>query len=146
MEQTKVAKQIVNFQKSGFDIAYTAMKIVQDGADVTANKLISQNETLVKDGRAFVAEWMTCCKKGQEELHKVASEQLDPNVVGIQKEMAVQFQSQAEAITDALFTQADRILRRGSELYSNGLEMKNSFQDSCKQSVDAAFKNVESIL
>jgi hypothetical protein len=146
MEQTKVAKQIVHFQKTGVDIAFNAMKMMQDCAEVATSKLFLQNGSIAKDGCSFVDEWMTRCKKGQEDLCKMASEQMDPKVLDMQRQMTDQIQSQTKMVTNALLKQADQALQNGAELYGNGLEMKNMLQETCKQSIDAAFNAVEGML
>jgi hypothetical protein len=146
MEQTKVAKQIVHFQKTGVDIAFNAMKMMQDCTEVATGKLFLQNGSIAKDGCSFVDEWMTRYKKGQEDLCNMAPEQMDPKVLEMQRQMTDQIQTQAKVFTNALMRQADQVFQNGAQLYSNGLEMKNMLQETCKQSIDAAFNTVEGLL
>jgi polyhydroxyalkanoate synthesis regulator phasin len=67
MDNTQILKQMMDFQKTTFDNAFSAMVMMQGQAEQMANNLIDQATWLPEEGRKVVADWVAAYKKGRDE-------------------------------------------------------------------------------
>jgi hypothetical protein len=72
MEPVKIAKQMVEFQKTTFDNTFNAMGMVQDQAERMLST--SLNQWLPEEGKKAITEWSNACKKGAEDFKKTVDE------------------------------------------------------------------------
>ncbi len=71
----RVTKQIIYLQKATFDNAFSAMAMLQDQAEKTANMLFESSLWPVpEEGKKMMKEWVQTFKKGREEFKKVLDE------------------------------------------------------------------------
>lgn len=74
MEQTKIAMQMVEFQKAAFDNSFNAMGMVQDQAERILNMSLDQATWLPQEGKRVIDEWVKSYKKGREDFGKMMEE------------------------------------------------------------------------
>ena len=67
MDNTQVLKQMIDFQKSTFDNAFSAMVMLQGQSEQMVASLLDQATWLPEEGRKAVAEWTAAYKKGRDE-------------------------------------------------------------------------------
>jgi len=67
MDNTQVLKQMLDFQKTTFDNAFSAMVMMQGQAEQMAGNLVDQATWLPEEGRKVVADWVAAYKKGRDE-------------------------------------------------------------------------------
>lgn len=77
MEATKIAKQMIEFQKATFNNAFTALVMVQDQTEVMFNSLMAQTPGVPDEGKKIVKEWADAYKKGRETFKKSVDEGFD---------------------------------------------------------------------
>lgn len=70
MEATKIAKQMIEFQKATFNNAFTALVMVQDQTEAMFNSLMAQMPGVPDEGRKIVKEWSDAYKTGRETFKK----------------------------------------------------------------------------
>ncbi len=74
MEPSKIAKQMVDLQKTAFENAYNAVVLLQDQAERVTNTMLEQSMTLPEQGQKALAEWTKSYKKSREEFKKAVEE------------------------------------------------------------------------
>ena len=74
METGKVAKQIIDFQKTAFNNTFGAMVALQDQTEKMVNLTIEQSAWLPKDGKKAIDEWTEAYKKGRDDFKKYVDE------------------------------------------------------------------------
>lgn len=74
MEQEKIAKQMIDFQKAAFDNSFNAMVMVQEQTERMVNMALEQATWLPEEGRKVVGEWVKAYEKGRKDLKKTADE------------------------------------------------------------------------
>lgn len=74
MESAKIAKQMIDFQKTMFDNTFNAMVLVQEQTERMANTLLEQATWLPAEGRSAINGWVDAFKKGREEFKKGVDE------------------------------------------------------------------------
>ena len=74
METGKIAKQMIDFQKTAFDNTFGAMVALQDQTEKMVNITIEQSAWLPKDGKKVINEWTETYKKGRDEFKKFVDE------------------------------------------------------------------------
>lgn len=74
MEQAKIAKQMIDFQKATFDNTFSAMVLLQEQAEGMANTLLDQATWMPEEGRKAVNNWVGAYKKGREDFKKGVDE------------------------------------------------------------------------
>ncbi|MCP4118275.1 MAG: hypothetical protein GY737_23330 [Desulfobacteraceae bacterium] len=70
MEATKLAKQVVGFQKSFFDNSYNAMCIVQDQTETMVSSFLTQLPWVTAEGKKAMDSGMEFSKKTRGEFKK----------------------------------------------------------------------------
>ena len=74
MDQAKIAKQMIDFQKTMFDNTYNAMVLVQEQTERTANALLDQATWMPEEGKKAITDWVNAYKKGREDFKKGVDE------------------------------------------------------------------------
>ena len=74
METGKIAKQMIDFQKTAFDNTFGAMVALQDQTEKMVNLTIEQAAWLPKDGKRALNEWTEAYKKGRDDFKKFVDE------------------------------------------------------------------------
>ena len=74
MEQLKMAKQMIDFQKATFDNTFNAMVMLQDQTERMFGTFMEQATFLPEEGKKMLREWVEAFKKGREEFKKAVDE------------------------------------------------------------------------
>lgn len=70
METTKLAKQMVGFQKSVFDNSYNAMCIVQDQTETMMNSFLTQLPWVTAEGKKAMDSSLAFSKQARGDIKK----------------------------------------------------------------------------
>ncbi len=70
MDPMKLAKQMIDFNKSSFDNSFDAMIMMQEQTEKMVNSMIEQASWMPKEGKTVVGEWMSAYQKGRVEFKK----------------------------------------------------------------------------
>ncbi len=71
MDSSRIAKQMIDFQKTTFDNMYNSMVMLQDHTEKLANTLFEQATWIPEESSRVVNQWTEIFKKGRNDL-KVA--------------------------------------------------------------------------
>jgi hypothetical protein len=74
MEHEKIAKQMLDFQKSSFDNTFSAMVLVQEQGERMLGNVLGQSPWVPEEGKKVINEWINAYKKGQEDFKKTMDE------------------------------------------------------------------------
>ena len=74
MDSAKIAKQMIDFQKTTFDNTFNAMVMLQEQTERMASTLIEQAAWMPEEGRKLIRNWVDAYKKGYEDFKKTADE------------------------------------------------------------------------
>ena len=74
MDQSRIAKQMIEFQKSAFDNTFTAMTMLQDQTERMVHMFLEQATWLPDQGKKALNELVQSCKRGREEFKKTVDE------------------------------------------------------------------------
>ena len=74
MEPTKVAKQMIEFQKATFDNSFSAMSMVQEQAERMVNMSLAQATWLPAEGKQAIEDWVGAYKSGCEDFKKTVDD------------------------------------------------------------------------
>ena len=74
MNQQKITKQILDFNKTTFDNTYNAMVLMQEQTEKMVNSLMEQATWIPAEGKKAMTEWVDTFKKGRGEFKKVLDE------------------------------------------------------------------------
>jgi len=74
MEQLKMAKQMIDFQKATFDNTFNAMVMLQDQTERMFGTFMEQATLLPEEGKKVLRDWVEAFKKGREEFKKSVDE------------------------------------------------------------------------
>ena len=74
MEQTKIAKQMVDFYKTSFDNTFNAMAMLQDQNEQMVNMFLAQATWLPEQGKKPIQDWVKTFKTGREQFKKTVEE------------------------------------------------------------------------
>jgi predicted aminopeptidase len=74
MDNTQILKQMLDFQKTTFDNAFSAMVMMQGQSEQMVNGLLDQATWLPEEGRKAVAEWVATCNKGRDDYKGLVDE------------------------------------------------------------------------
>lgn len=70
MEQKQILKQILDFQKTTFNNAYSATTLLQDQYERMANTILNQATWIPAEGRKAIDGWVDAYKSGCENYKK----------------------------------------------------------------------------
>ena len=74
MEAVKIAKQLIEVQKTTLDNAFDAMVALQDQAEKMTTNLVDQAVWIPADGKKALGEWIGVLKQGRDNLKKALDE------------------------------------------------------------------------
>ncbi len=74
MEQAKIAKQMIGFQKTVFDNSFNAMAVVQDQTESMVNNFIGQFPWVTQEGKKQMDETYAYTKKSREDFKKAVDD------------------------------------------------------------------------
>ena len=74
MDSAKIAKQMIDFQKTTFDNSFSTMVMLQEQTERMANTVLDQAPWMPLEGKKVVNDWVTAYKKGREDFKKVVDE------------------------------------------------------------------------
>jgi len=74
MEQQKIFKQMIDFQKATFDNTFNAMTMLQEQAERMSSMFLGQTTGLPEEGKKVIGEWVDAYKKGREDFKKSVDE------------------------------------------------------------------------
>jgi hypothetical protein len=74
MEQTKLFKQMIDFQKTTFDNSFKAMTTLQEQGEKMINIFLEQSPWLPDEGRKTITEWIHAYKKGREDFKNMVED------------------------------------------------------------------------
>jgi len=74
METGKIAKQMIDFQKTTFDNTFNAMVALQEQTESMVNALMKQSAGLPEEGKKVINEWVTAYKKGRDDFKNSVDE------------------------------------------------------------------------
>lgn len=71
LDQQKMFKQMVDFQKTAFDNSFNAMSKFQEQAESVMETFVQQAAWLPDDGKQVLGDWVKAYKQGRDELQKL---------------------------------------------------------------------------
>ncbi len=74
MDSSKIAKQMIDFQKTTFDNTFNAMALLQEQAESMASTILDQATWMPEEGIKAVNDWLNAYKKGREDFKKGVDE------------------------------------------------------------------------
>jgi uncharacterized coiled-coil DUF342 family protein len=74
MEPMKMAKQMIEFNKSTFDNSFNAIILMQEQTEKMVQTFLEQATWLPAEGKKVLNEWVTAYKKGRDEYKKAVDE------------------------------------------------------------------------
>lgn len=75
MEPTRIAKQMMDFQKSTFNSAFDAAVMLQDQTERVVNSFTEQiTKGFAEESKKVMKEWADAYKKGREDFKKNVDE------------------------------------------------------------------------
>ena len=70
MDQKKVFKQMIDFNKATFDNSFNAMVMLQEQTERMANQILDQASWLPEDGKKALTDWVDAYKTGRDDFKK----------------------------------------------------------------------------
>lgn len=74
MDQKKMFKQMLDFNKSAFENSFNAIIMLQEQAERMGGTILDQATWLPEEGRKAVKDWIDAYKKGREEFKAMVDE------------------------------------------------------------------------
>ncbi len=74
MDNKKMAKQMIDFNKSAFDNSFKAMTLVYEQNEKMIEAFVGQASWLPEEGRKALKDWMESYKKGCEDFKKMVDD------------------------------------------------------------------------
>ncbi len=74
MDQKKMLKQMIDFNKAAFDNTFNAMVMLQEQTERMSNTLLDQATWLPEEGKKAISEWVKAYKGGREKFKKGVDE------------------------------------------------------------------------
>jgi polyhydroxyalkanoate synthesis regulator phasin len=74
MEQMKMLKQMVDFQKATMNNNFNAIVMVQDQAERMGNMFLQQGTWIPEEGKKVLNEWIQACRKARDDFKKAVDE------------------------------------------------------------------------
>ncbi len=73
-EPGKMAKQMIEFQKTAFENAFSAMVMIQGQTEKIADQFLTKNSVIPEEGQKMINEWRLSFKKGRDDFKKSVDE------------------------------------------------------------------------
>jgi len=74
MEQKKLFKQMIDFQKTTFDNSFNAMMTLQEQGEKMVNAFLEQAVFLPEEGKAAVKKWVDAYREGRTKYKEAVDE------------------------------------------------------------------------
>lgn len=74
MDQKKMFKQMIDFHKSTFDNAFSAMSKLQEQGEKMVNTFLTQAPWMPEEGKQAVQEWINAYKNGRDQFKSTVEE------------------------------------------------------------------------
>jgi hypothetical protein len=74
MNQNQLLKQMIDFNRTAFENAFSTMTMLQEQAEKATNGCLDQATLLPGEGKKFLNEWVAAFKKGRVEFKKMVDE------------------------------------------------------------------------
>ena len=74
MEAVRIAKQMIDFQKTAFDTTFNAVVMFQDQTEKMAGKLLNEITWIPAEGKRAIDDWAKAYKLERENLKKSMDE------------------------------------------------------------------------
>jgi hypothetical protein len=74
MENTKIAKQMIGFQKTVFDNSFNALSVVQDQTETMINNFLGQLPWVTEEGKKQMGETAAFIKKARDDFKKAVDD------------------------------------------------------------------------
>lgn len=68
MDQTKIARQMIEFNKTTFDNAFSAMVSLQDQTEKLVSGFLEKTPWFPEEGKKSFNDWVNTCKKGRNDF------------------------------------------------------------------------------
>lgn len=69
-EPGKMAKQMIEFQKTAFENSFSAMVMIQGQTEKIADQFLTKNSIIPEEGQKMINEWRLSFKKGRDDFKK----------------------------------------------------------------------------
>jgi polyhydroxyalkanoate synthesis regulator phasin len=73
-EPGKMAKQMIEFQKTAFENSFSAMVMIQGQTEKIADQFLTKNSIIPEEGQKMINEWRLSFKKGRDDFKKSVDE------------------------------------------------------------------------
>lgn len=77
MTPTKLAEQMLDFQKTTFENAFNAVILLQDQTEKMAFSFLDQTPWFPEEGQKTINEWVNAFKKGRDDFKKAVDEGIE---------------------------------------------------------------------
>jgi hypothetical protein len=74
MEQKELLKQMIEFNKTTFDNAFSTIVMMLDQTEQMVNSFMDQSSWLPEDGKKALNEWVNAYKKARDDFKKSVDE------------------------------------------------------------------------
>jgi len=74
MDQTQIAKQMMEFNKTAFDNSFSAMSALQDQTEKLILSLLDKASWFPEEGKKAMNDWVISYKKGREDFKTAADD------------------------------------------------------------------------
>jgi hypothetical protein len=86
MDNSWMAKHLIDFQKTTFNNSYNTMVMLQDHSEKMANTFFDQADWFPEEGRKLMDQWAEAYKKGRDGLKNVVDDNFDKLAEGLATE------------------------------------------------------------
>lgn len=77
MDQKKMFKQMLDFQKKAFDSSFEAMSLLQEQSERMVNVFLEQAAWLPEDGKKAVNTWIGAYKEGRDNFREATDKNFE---------------------------------------------------------------------
>ncbi len=74
MDQLKLTKQMIDFNRNTFENTFNAMVLLQEQTEKMVNSFMEQATWIPSDGKKVLTDWVETFKKGRGEFKKAVDE------------------------------------------------------------------------
>jgi hypothetical protein len=74
MENRKIAKQVLNYNKIAFDSTFHSISVMQEQTEKLVNSFLQQSSWLSSETKETIKNWVNVYKKGREEFKKTTDQ------------------------------------------------------------------------
>jgi polyhydroxyalkanoate synthesis regulator phasin len=74
MDNQKIAKQMIQFNKTAFDNSFNAMTMVYEQNEKMVNTFLSQATWLPEEGKKAIEDWVSAYRNGCDDFKKLVDD------------------------------------------------------------------------